>query len=337
MIITLTVNPAIDHSVTLEDLVPGDANRVQTIRSDPGGKGINVSRVLMELGCESLAMGFVSGTLGRFLEHTLREHGIYTEFLHTPGQTRTNITILDRKHNITTTLNEPGPFTSPHHVHSLLQRLKKQLKPGDWLVIGGSIPPGIDPGLYGEVITLAKNIGVKCILDADGEPFLQGLAARPYMVKPNQRELERILGRLPKSKEPLMEAAEQLHAAGIEVVVLSQGLEGAIMVNDEGVWRAYPPAVPAVSTVGAGDAMVAGMVQVLSQGGPLHEALRLATAAGAAATLTPGTQLCYQADVVRLLPRVQVHRVAHQPHQVKVPVLATAPSAPRGARHGTVG
>lgn len=329
MIITLTVNPAIDLSVTLEELLPGDANRVQASRSDPGGKGINVSRALLELGCESLAMGCVSGARGRFIEQSLRELGIYTDFLHTPGQTRTNITILDRKHDTTTTLNEPGPETDAHHVQSLLQRLKKQLKEGDWLVIGGSIPPGMTPHFYGEVITLASGLGVRCILDADGEPLMHGIAAKPYLVKPNRSEVARLLGRIPRSKEPLLDAAEQIHDTGVEVVVLSQGIQGAIMVSNEGAWRAYAPAVPAISSVGSGDAMVAGLVQVLSQGGSLEKALSVGAAAGAAAALTPGTQPCRQADVLRLLPRVQVHPLYHAPHRRPATALAGASTRTR--------
>jgi 1-phosphofructokinase family hexose kinase len=192
---------------------------------------------------------------------------------------------------------------------SLVRRLKKRLDPGDWLVIGGSVPPGLDAGVYGDVIRMANQMGVHCVLDTEGPPFRQAVAARPFMVKPNRAEVERILGHMPRSKDPMLDAAEQIHQQGIEVVVLSQGERGAIMVTSQGAWRAYPPALAAASTVGTGDAMVAGMVQVMSRGGTPEEALRLGAAAGAAAALTVGTQPCRQADVIRLLPRVQVQRV----------------------------
>ena len=325
MIITLTVNPAIDLTVALDEFVPGDANRIQSSRTDPGGKGINVSRALLELGTESMAMGFISGARGRFIEQSLRDSGIYTDFLHTAGQTRTNITILDRKHNTTTTLNERGPQMTPQHINSLMLRLKKQLHDGDWLVIGGSIPPGVSPDFYGQVIRLANKMGVRCILDADGEPFQRALEARPYLVKPNREEVSRILGKMPKSPESLMDAAEQIHALGVEVVILSQGVDGAIMVTDQGAWRAYPPQVTAVSSVGSGDAMVAALVQTLSQGRPLVQALRLGTAAGASAALTPGTLPCRQADVLRLLPRVQVHPITRQPGKFSPAMAGVAP------------
>lgn len=324
MIITLTLNPAIDHAVTLEEFVPEDANRIVSSRSDPGGKGINVSRVLLELGCETLAMGFVSGSRGRFLEQGLRELGIYTDFIHTPGQTRTNITIIDRKNNTTTSLNERGPVTTQHHVHLLYQKLKRQLTPGDWLVIGGSIPPGLDAGLYGEIISFAKERGAHCVLDADGRALTLGIAARPFLVKPNRTEVERILGAKPRHRVSLLDAAQRIHQGGAEVVVLSQGSWGATLVSDDGCWRVYPPPVPAVSTVGTGDAMVAGLVQMLSQGGSMPEALRLGAAAGAAAALTEGTQLCHQADVLRLISQIQVHSIETLP--------ATPEPAMAGAR-----
>jgi 1-phosphofructokinase len=303
---TLTLNPAIDQMVLLEEFLPGDANRIMESRTDPGGKGINVSRALLELGCESVAMGFAAGTRGRFVEAALKERGIYTDFVRIPGKTRTNITIIDQKHNTTTTLNEPGPQTDPHHMANLTRRLRKHLSADDWLVIGGSVPPGLPTDVYGGIIEMANAMGVRCVLDTEGSPFRSAIGAKPYMVKPNRAEVERLLGHLPKSKDPMLDAADQIHALGVEVVVLSQGARGAVMVTSQGAWRAYPPALAASNTVGTGDAMVAGMVQVLSHGGSPEEALRLGSAAGAAAALTVGTQPCRPADVVRLLSRVQV-------------------------------
>lgn len=321
MILTLTLNPTIDQMVLLEEFLAGDANRILASRTDPGGKGINVSKALLELGCESLAMGFAAGTRGRFVEHALKERGIYTDFLRIPGHTRNNITIIDQNHNTTTTLNEPGPVTDAHHLNTLVGRLKKHLSPEDWLVIGGSVPPGLEPGVYADIICMANQMGVHCVLDTEGAPFRAGIAAKPYMVKPNRAEVERILGHMPRSKDPVLDAAEHIHNMGVEVVVLSQGDRGAVMVTSQGAWRAYPPALAASSTVGTGDAMVAGMVQVMSRGGSPEEALRLGSAAGAAAALTVGTQPCRQPDVVRLLPRVQVHRVPRPAVATPAPTL----------------
>ncbi|MBI4496590.1 MAG: 1-phosphofructokinase [Chloroflexi bacterium] len=310
MIVTLTLNPAIDHTVVVDDLVPGDTNRAPSCRTDIGGKGINVSRVLRELGCPSTAMGFVSGTTGRFIEHTLADRNIPRDFVHVRGgQTRTNITIVERRRELTTTINEPGPYTDPHFFNLLLTRLKRRLQPGDWLVIGGSVPPPLPTTVYAEVITLAKKLGVVTVLDADGPALAAGIEAGPFMVKPNRRELQRLLGRGPRKVETMLEAAERIYACGVSVVVVSQGVEGAVAVSDEGEWQVVPPVVQAESAVGSGDAMVAGMVLVLSGGGTMEEALRLGTAAGSATALTPGTEPCHQEDVARLLPLVAVRQV----------------------------
>ncbi|MCX6020130.1 MAG: 1-phosphofructokinase [Chloroflexi bacterium] len=309
MIITLTLNPAIDHTVVVDELAPGDTNRARESRTDIGGKGINVSRVLKVLGADSLAMGFVSGGLGRFIESTLNSLGIADDFIHTPGQTRTNITIVEKRREVTTTINEAGPLTDAHYMTLLFNRLKKRLHPGDWLVIGGSIPPPLSSTVYADIIEFAKSRGAITVLDADGEALARGIGASPFMVKPNRKELQRLLGRDPRKVETMVEAAEQIRSAGIHTVVISRGVEGAVAVDDSGGFQATPPLVQAVSAVGAGDSMVAGMVQVLSNGGDLGEALKLGAAAGTATALAPGTQLCLRSEVERLLAEVQVRQL----------------------------
>lgn len=306
MIITLTLNPAIDHTVVVDDLHDGDTNRALSSRSDIGGKGINVSRVLKELGSESTAMGFVSGTMGRAIEHTLADLGIDRDFVHTRGQTRTNITLVERQRDITTTINEPGPHTDPHFFTQLLARLRRRLQPGDWLIIGGSVPPPLPPTVYAEVITLAKSLGAKTVLDADGPALAEGIKAQPYMVKPNRRELERLLGRGARKTDTVLQAVERIYACGVSLVVISQGVEGAIAASSEGEWHVAAPVAQAARGVGAGDAMVAGMVLALSRGDSIQDALRLGTAAGTATALTPGTELCHADDVYRILPDVQL-------------------------------
>lgn len=309
MIITLTLNPAIDHTVVVDELAPGDTNRARETRTDIGGKGINVSRVLKELGSDSLAMGFVSGGLGRFIETTLNGMGIADDFIHTPGQTRTNITIVEKRRELTTTINEAGPITDPHYMTLLFNRLKKRLHPGDWLVIGGSVPPPLPPTVYAEIIEFAKSRGAITVLDADGEALAQGIGAKPYLVKPNRKELQRLLGRDPRKMETMLDAAERIRSVGINTVVISRGVEGSVAVGDAGEFQATPPTVQAVSAVGAGDSMVAGLVHILSRGGSLEEALQLGTAAGTASALAPGTQLCGRDEVDRLSPQVQVRQI----------------------------
>ncbi|MBI2955147.1 MAG: 1-phosphofructokinase [Chloroflexi bacterium] len=313
MIITVTLNPTMDKTVVLEELIIGETNRVKESRSDPGGKGINVSRVLRTLGKSSLAMGFVAGSVGRFVEASLNEIGILDDFIHTPGQTRTNIAIEDEKNETTTLINEKGPKIGAHYVQELKSRLNGHCKPGTWVVFGGSAPPGINSKIYAELIAEAKRCGGIAVLDADGDLLRSGVLAGAHLIKPNRVELEDLVGRELSTEEEVLGAAREVQASGVGIVVVSLGAKGAIAITDREAWKVVPPLVDARSTVGAGDSMLAGVVLQLMEGKGLDEALRLGAAAGAATALTPGTQLCYREDIDRLLPQVQVEKLALMP------------------------
>ncbi len=309
MIVTLTLNPAVDQTLVLSKFVAGDTLRVKASRLDPGGKGINVSRVIRELGGESLAMGFAPGGLGRYVEQTLDSQGIACDFLHTRGETRTNITILDESRHMQTILSDPGPQTDPHYVVELKKRLRRRLRPGDWLVLAGSIPPPLDASVYTEIIHEAAEMGVHTVLDADGAALAAGAAAHPDIVKGNRREMERLLGRHLDSEESTLQAARQVHEAGVGYVVVTRGREGAVAAAEERYLRGVAPRVRAVSAVGSGDAFLAGVVLTLSKGGVVEDALRLGIAAGTASVLFPGTELCRRREVDILIPRVKVQPV----------------------------
>jgi 1-phosphofructokinase family hexose kinase len=309
MIVTVTLNPAVDQTLVLSKFVAGDTLRVKASRLDPGGKGINVSRVVRELGGESLAMGFAPGGLGRYVEQTLDSQGIPCDFLHTRGETRTNITILDESRHMQTILSDPGPQTDPHYVVELKKRLRKRLRPGDWLVLAGSIPPPLDASVYTEIIHDAAEMGVHTVLDADGAALVAGAAAHPEIVKGNRREMERLLGRHLDGEGAMLEAAREVHEAGVEYVVVTRGREGAVAAAEHRYLRGVAPRVRAVSAVGSGDAFLAGVVLTLSRGGGIEEALRLGIAAGTASVLFPGTELCRRREVDILMPRVRVHPV----------------------------
>ena len=309
MIITLTLNPAVDQTLALERFTPGDTNRVRDSRIDPGGKGINVSRVLRELGRESMATGLAPGSLGRFVEHSLLEQGILCDFVHTRGQTRTNLTVVDETAHETTLLSYRGPEIDPRHVHTLETRLRRYLSPDDWLVVAGSIPPPIGPEAYPRLLDLARQVGAHSVLDADADALAVGLTGRPDIVKSNHHEAERLLGRTLDDDDVLLEAAESMRAAGAATAVITAGGRGAVAVSAEGAWWAWPPATVVVSAVGAGDALLAGMLMKLEEGAGLAEGLRWGTAAGAAACLQSGTQLCSRNDVLRLVSDVRVEQV----------------------------
>lgn len=310
MIITVTLNPAVDQTLELERLTLGDTNRVRDSRIDPGGKGINVSRVLRELGRESLAAGLAPGSLGKFVEHSLLELGILCDFVHTRGQTRTNLTVVDESAHETTLLSYRGPDVDPRHIHTLETRLRRYLSANDWLVVGGSIPPSIALETYQELMDLGHLAGAHTVIDADAEALEAGLRGRPEIAKANHHEAERLLGKTLESDGDLLGAGEDLRAAGASVAVITAGPRGAVAVAEEGVWWAWPPETVVASAVGAGDALLAGMLFKLEENpAGLEEAMRWGTAAGAAACLSSGTQLCLRDDVARILPNVRVERI----------------------------
>lgn len=306
MIITVTLNPAVDKTVALDKLTPGEVNRVTLVRLDPGGKGLNVSRVIRELGGASIATGFVSGSIGRSIEHSLNEVGIADDFIHTAGQSRTNTAIFEKSTGETTTLNEAGPEISPRHVEELYKKVSGRLVAGDWLVLAGSIPPGVPAEIYAELISAAKKKGALTVLDADGDPLRLGVKAGPFMIKPNRHELSALLGTEPKTVADYLAAARDLQGLGIPVVIISLGSDGAVAVKEQEAWQVVPPKVIALGAVGPGDSMVAGVVLDLSRKRAFADSLRLGAAAAAATVMMPGTQLCRADDVLRLAPDVQI-------------------------------
>ncbi|HLH72845.1 MAG TPA: 1-phosphofructokinase [Chloroflexota bacterium] len=310
MIVTVTLNPAVDRVIVLCELHLGDTNRVSDGQLDPGGKGVNVSRVLAEIGGQSFAMGFAAGSLGDFVKQTLQEDGIPVCFIRTPGQTRQNLAIVETCKFRHTSLNEAGPATDPVYLHRLEHELSRRIHPGDWVVLAGSVPPHLPATTYAELIRLVHRAGAKAVLDSDGEPLREGIKAKPDLVKPNREELQRLIGRPLTSDAQVLATAMDLRQQGIEYVVVSMGRRGAIGVGPEGAWRATPPAVATVSAIGSGDSLVAGLVLALSQGESLAEGLRLGSAAGAATALRPGTRLARAEDFQRLLPLVVVESLA---------------------------
>ena len=309
MIITVTLNPAVDQTLVLERFLPGDTNRVRESRIDPGGKGINVSRVLRELGRESMAAGLAPGSLGKFVEHSLLELGILCDFVHTRGQTRTNLTVVDDESHETTLLSYRGPEIDPRHMQTLETRLRRYVKSRDWLVIAGSIPPPISSDAYPRLVDLARQSGAFSVLDADAEALELGLSARPDIVKSNHHEAERLLGKSLESDDVLLEAADEMRGRGAGTAIITAGGRGAVAVSDAGAWWCWPPPMTVVSSVGAGDAFLAGVLSKLDDGSDLEEALSWGTATGAASCMTTGTQLCRRHDVDELLPQVRVEQV----------------------------
>ncbi len=315
MIITITLNPAIDQTIEIERLVVGDTNRVVANRFDIGGKGINVARVLKELHYEPIAMGFGVGELGRMIEDQLLDSGIGCDFVYIPGETRTNLTILDRSTHTHTVMSGPGETVSEREHAQFLQRLRRRLRRDSWLVIAGSIPPPGDPSVYVQLILAAQHEGALVGLDADGPVVHAVLEAgvRPALVKVNEHELERLIGAPVASERDAIAGAEQMRAYGVPNVIVTRGADPAIALTSAGDYRVYVPHVQVESAVGAGDAFLAGVLLGLKRGDGWERALALGAAAGSACCLAHGTQLCREIDVTRLRPQAYIERLERVP------------------------
>lgn len=278
MIYTVTFNPALDYVVRLSGLKMGETNRSTGEQLYFGGKGINVSRVLRELGEESVALGFIAGFTGDALEQELQKLGVHTDFIRLPeGLTRINIKL---KETAETEINAGGPLIGAEALDAFLDQLSV-LQRLDTLVLAGSVPPSMPVDIYQRIAKKMQAKGVRLVVDATGELLLGTLPYRPFLIKPNHRELEQLAGRALEGENELLAAAEELRQKGARNVLVSRGAEGAILLDEQGKTYTVPaPSVKAINTVGSGDSMVAGFLAGIQNGS--EEALRLAVAAGSA-------------------------------------------------------
>ena len=276
-VVTVTINPVIDQTIAVPNFTPGQVNRVKYSQFDAGGKGINVASFLCDFGYATIGTGFLGAENPEIFWRFLARKGIEDRFVIIPGHTRAGIKIIDEVNQQTTDINFPGQAPEPAHIKELFQIVNELAEASDWFVLSGSIPPGVSPGIYRELVqTLA---GKKVVLDTIGEGFRQALTARPSIIKPNVHELQEFSGRPLETPSAILEMARAIIGEyGVTTVVVSMGREGAIFVEGaEAIW-AVPPDVEVKSTVGAGDAMVAGIVAAKLQGCSLSECARLATA-----------------------------------------------------------
>jgi 6-phosphofructokinase 2 len=309
VIVTVTLNPSLDEHIAVNHLVVEEANRWVKLRRYAGGKGIDVSRAIHEMGGMTVAYGFIGGGNGRAIEILLDEEGVLASFTPINQETRANFIITDMTTGQQTRIDAPGPRVSKRALERFRKKLRQIRPKPDMLALGGSVPPGVPVSIYRDIIAECRENRVKTILDADGQWLVEGIKARPYLIKPNVREAEALLGRPLATEQSIIEAALDLVATGIEVVVISRGKEGTIAASKRSVFKAVSPPVRVKSRVGAGDCTVAGLALKLAYGKSLKEACRLGVAMGTAAVLTPGTELCHRADVERLLPKIKIWEI----------------------------
>jgi len=312
MIATLTLNASLDLTVSLKKLDCKDINRIHEIQKDPGGKGINISRIIHRLKGKTVAFGFLGGYTGKKIKELLDEEGVPGNFVWISGENRSNITIDLPGKTGQVKINEAGPRINKVELEPLIKKIFSSLTCGDFLLISGSIPCGINDKIYSRIIRIAHRRGIKTVLDADGESLYLGVRAKPFLIKPNIYEAQRLLGRIRgrrvkiSTEKDLLNAACDLSAAGPEIVIISWGPRGIIAASGGKFWRSYPPIKLKYGGVGAGDAVVAGFTHGFSRGGDIKNGIRWGIACGTAATLQDGTKLCKAGDVKRLLKKVKI-------------------------------
>ncbi|MBL0387842.1 1-phosphofructokinase [Tumebacillus sp. ITR2] len=303
-VVTVTLNPALDKTVTVPALEVGGLNRVRQVRIDPGGKGINVAKVLHGFDVDVLATGLIAGGYGERLLAQLDRQGVPHSFVRVPGETRTNLKVYSESDQVTTEINENGFDVQPQSVLEFLNVLEELLSEASYLVLAGSLPKGVSSDIYGQLVELANSKGVRTILDADGDALKKGLEARPYAVKPNLFELQQLTGQGVETLDEIISAGQTLLARGLSLVVVSMGGDGAVFLNKEETYQVKPFPITPQSTVGAGDSMVAALVHGLVTGKSLPELAEWATTAGTVTASKRGTQVCTAEEVQN-----EVHRV----------------------------
>lgn len=309
MIYTVTLNPALDKTATIPNFHIDAVNRIESVRTDPGGKGINVSKVIQKLGAQSTALGILAGHSGQQISQSLEKMGLTCRFASVPGETRTNLKIVDPVGKTHTDINEPGQPVSQEILDALLESLLRQLREGDLVVLSGSLPKGAAPDIYGVWTRACSRKGAKVFLDADGEPLRSGLKAKPWLVKPNEKELANLFGILPKEEADLISAGRKLQEQGIARVVISLGAEGALFLFEDGTYRAEGLSVPVGSTVGAGDSMVAALAVACEKQLSNEETIALAMATSAANVMCSGTQAAEWSAIEKLLNGVRFEKI----------------------------
>ena len=301
MIVTITMNPAVDKSTATEKMVPEKKMRCDQMISEAGGGGINVSKAIKELGGDSLVIFPSGGLNGKLIEKNLADKQIRFNTIPIEMETRENIVVCEKETNAQYRFVMPGAGLNEKEAEACFTLLQKLQPAPTYIIASGSLPPGLSKNYFRRLAALAKEMKARFIADTSGEPLLLAAKEGVYLLKPNLHELSTLAGKQQLELEEVDDAALEIIQQGkCEVVVVSLGQSGALLASKEGVEHVPAPTVKKLSTVGAGDSMVAGMVWMLSQNKSLPEVVRFGVACGTAATMNPGTQLFKKEDVYRL-------------------------------------
>lgn len=310
-IATLSLNPAIDQTARVPSFTAGRVNRVEWDQSDAGGKGVNVASFLADAGLPVAVTGLLgSGNVEPFVELFARK-GIADRFVRLPGRTRVNVKIVDPVLDQVTDINFPGLAPRPEDLVTLTEAIEGLCSDTDWFVLSGSVPGGVPTRVYEDLVRRLKARGKTVVLDASGAPFAEAIGSGPDIIKPNIDELGELIGRPLQSHAEIITAARTLIDGGVGLVAVSMGADGALFVERDAVVLATPPAIEVKSTVGAGDAMVAGIVTGTLRGLDLAGRARLATGFSLGALGEVGPHLPAQDVIASLAARVQVTSLGH--------------------------
>ena len=305
MIITLTINPSVDRNVFVDRLVFEDRAYILSRSDSAGGRGINASRVLHCYGAKTLAIAVSGGANGERFEKLLAKSGFPVKLVRIGREIRTNFTVTDRQ-GLAIKMNELGPSITPEELNSIEKTVDSRLDTATWLMLCGSIPPGVSSDFYTKLIRRAKARNVKTLLDTDGDALLHGVEAGPTVVTPNQPEAERLLSRALITRAHFVEAATRIKAMGAESVLLSLGARGVVATGASQMIEVAPPRIDAVSPLGAGDALAAAFVWAATKKKDFADCVRWGVAAGTASARLPGLEFATLEQTKEIYKSVEV-------------------------------
>ena len=309
MILTVTLNAAIDKRYVVEGFRTGEVNRVKECTYVPGGKGLNVSKPASIYGAEVVATGFAGGHAGAYIEDALKPFGIRSAFYHVDAESRSCINIWDEVNQVQTEFLEPGFTLTEEDFAGFEAKFRQLVQEAKVVAMSGSVPKGLDGTAYQRLVKIVKDAGIPVILDTSGKLLEMGIEAIPTMIKPNIDEIRMLTGKRCDDISEIIEAARAIHERGVKIVAVSLGADGSLAGGDDGIFRARVPKIDAVNTVGCGDSMIAGFALGLSKGLPLEETLRLASAISAAAAMREETGFFVMEDMEKLLPQIEITRL----------------------------
>jgi tagatose 6-phosphate kinase len=309
MITTVTLNAAIDKTYAAPGFALNKVSRVQRMDAAAGGKGINVARVVRSLGEPVTATGYIAGYNGRYIAEQVLKEGMGQDFVEAEGESRLCLNIIDAENGTQTELLEAGPVIDEAALQAMRDKIRALASSSRYVVMSGSLPKGCPTGTYAELIAIAKEAGAVVALDTSGDALLEGVKAKPFLIKPNEDEIEKLLGKPAQTEEELIRCIKEVMAQGIGCVIVTLGAKGSLFGHEGRIYRVQAPVIDCVNAVGSGDSFVAGTVVGFARGGSAVDAVRLGTACGTANALNFKAGEVKIADVDRLLGEVIVEEI----------------------------